>query len=153
MGTLNYTVATINNKLFSAQTVLNLSQPESITGDGTYKSPETYIQEISGLTKNFDYISGSLVYIGIEDINIIILSTITISSGTAGNTITITAGKNGTPSIDYEIVNKITNANDVKEVSTQAKFSIVTNDTLDFFIKATSNIVLEKAVWTIEKAN
>lgn len=153
MTTLNFTTAAINTRLYGTTTTLNLSQGEPIVGDGTYKSPSLYIQAIPGLTENLVYISGSLTYIGAEDIELIAISTITVSSTTAGNMITVTGGTNGIPNLDYEIANKITNANDIKEITNQGKISMITNDTLDFFIKADNNIIMEKAVWMVEKVN
>lgn len=149
----DYTGTQVDYTVTKAKTALNLSQPEPIVGDGTYKSPSLYVTEIAGFTENFSYVGGSVVYSGIIDIQIKLVSVISVSSGNAGNEVTVTAGKNSTPNTDFEIVNKLTNANDIKEITHQSKFTLSTGDTLDFYAKATSNIVLEKAIWLIDKIN
>lgn len=149
----DYTGTQVDFSVLKAKTALNLSQAESIVGDGTYKSPSLYVQEISGFTENFTYAGGSVVYSGTTDIQVKVVSVISVSSASAGTEITITVGKNSTPNPDFEIENKLTNANDVKEITHQSKFSLTNGDTLDFYVKATNNITLEKAIWLVDKIN
>lgn len=143
----------VDYSVLKAKTALNLTQGEPIVGDGTYKSPSTYVAEVPGFTENFNYVGGSLVYAGTVDIEVKVVSVISVSSVSAGTDITITVGKNSTPVTDFEIENKLTNANDVKEITHQSKFALTNGDTLDFYIKASNNIVMEKAVWLIDKIN
>jgi len=153
MGTLDMTLVALKLRLYRAIAVLKLSEPETIVGDDTYKSPDTYVVEVGAFGENFTYEGGSLTYDGTEDIEITIRSTITVSSSNAGVTIVMTSGKNGTPNTDYEIGNKLTTANDEKELTHQGRHLASTGDTFDFYVKCSSNIVLEKAVWFIDKVN
>lgn len=149
MGTLNKTTRSLNNNTRSA---LVLSAPEAIVGDGTYKSPGTNVIELNpDFTENITYGGGSATYTGLDTIWITIRSTISVSSASAGVTVTITSGTNSTPSTAQEIENKITSASEVKELTHQGVFELNPGDTMDFFIKATANVTLEKAVWTIQR--
>jgi len=149
MGTLNQTTRELNNNTRSA---LHLTQAESIVGDGTYKSPGTYVTEIDpALTENIDYSGGSAVYTGLDDIQIQLIATISIKSTSANVDVTMTGGIESTPDVNYEIENKLTSANEVKELTNVSIHTWSTGETLDFFIKASSNITMEKAIWIISR--
>lgn len=148
---IDFTGAELDNRLFRAGISLNLSQPEDITGDGTYKSPSTYVQVVPGTTPiNFEYTGGQGVYTGDEDITVALFVTTSVTGG-AGTTITITGGKNGTPDTAYEISNKLSNANDAKALASQSYASLSKNDTLNFYIKADANITMEQAIFNVVK--
>jgi len=149
----DFTGTEVDLRIFNAKTILNLSQPEPLVGDGTYKSPTLYVEEVPGYTENFSYTAGSLTYTGTEDIQVKVQSTITLTTASAGNLITMTTGVNGTPNLAYEIENKMTTANDEKELTNQGDHTLTTGDTLDFFAKATGDFSLKKAVWTVDKIN
>lgn len=151
MGTILRTLGDLNNH---TRSMLVLSQAESIIGDNTYRSPGTYVTELDpSLTENINYSGGSATYTGAETIQITIDSRISVSSASAGTNIYITSGIKDTPSVEQEVYNKLTNANDTKELSHQGTFTISQGDTIDFFIKASANVVLEKAVWRIKRYN
>ena len=149
MGTLNRTTANLNNH---TRTALYLSAPEALVGDGTYKSPGTNVTELNAVfTENINYTGGSAVYTGNETIQIKIESTISISSASAGTTVFITSGINGTPSTTQEVTSVLTNANDIKELTHHGIFVLEPGDTMDFFVKASANVTLEKAIWNISR--
>ena len=140
------------NKDNDTRTTLHITQAEPIVGDNTYKSPGTYVVEVDpDLTENVDYSLGSAVYTGIDDIQIELVATISTKSTTANVDITMTGGVNGVPDLDYEVEHKLTVANDVKELTTPSVHKWTTGDTLDFFVKATADITLEKAIWIIRR--
>lgn len=149
---LDYTGDEVSHKLYTASMELNLSQAEPLTGDNTYQSPSTYVQVVPDtVPENFEYVDGSIKYTGDRDITVRILTTVTVSTVSGGNSITMTIGKTGTPEAKYEISNVLTNPNDEKELTNQGRLDVSTNDTMDFYIKGSSNFVLEKAVLDINK--
>lgn len=149
MGTINRTTSDLNKILYPAHVHLNLSQAEPIIGDNTWRSPELYVQGID-TPENFNYIGGSLVYTGTEEIEIILFSTISMKSSTAGVTIQMTGGVDGSPALDYVVEHKLTTANDIKTLSGDIVLNIKNGDSIDFFVKSTANISLEYAVWLVK---
>ena len=149
MSVITRSARNINNK---TRSVLRLSQPENVIGDGNYKSPGTYIVEVdAALTENIVYSGGSATYIGDDDVQIEIESTYSVSASSAGVDITATTGKNSTPDLDFEMPNTLTSANDVKNLKQTGVHTLSKNDTFDFFIKGSANFTIEKAVWKIRR--
>lgn len=149
MGILYKTTRSLNN---NTRSTLYLTQAEPIVGDGNYKSPTLYVAELDpSLTENISYVGGSAVYTGLDEIQIKISSTISTKGVNAGIDVTVTAGILGVPDITQEIEHTLTNANDVKEITHHSIHTVSNGDTFDFFIKATSNITLDKAVWIISR--
>lgn len=147
MGTIFRTNAQLNKQLQPAHIHLTLSQPEPLTGDGTnWYSPGTYVQAID-LPDNFNYIGGSIVYTGAQDIEVILMSTVSMESTSAGVGIEMAGGKNGVPDLNYVIPHTLTNANDEKELTNNTIVQMTAGDTLDFFVRASQDIVLTAAVW------
>ena len=117
MGTINRTTADMNKHLLECHAHLHLSQAESLVGDGTnWYSPGTYVTTIDAPT-NFLYGTGSLTYIGVEDIEIIFTSNVTFSASNAGVDIEMTGGINSTPDLDFVMEHRLTTPNDKKELS------------------------------------
>lgn len=137
----------VQKSTYPAHIHLHLSQAEALTGDGTnWYSPGTYVTLISSPV-NFSYTGGSIVYTGEEDIEVLLLSTVSMSSTLANVDVEMTGGTNGVPNEDYIVTHVLTNANDVKELSMNIPVQMSKNDTLDFYVRASQNISLEKAVW------
>ena len=149
MGTINRTTSDLNNRTRSA---LYLTQAESITGDNTYRSPGTYVAEIdTDFTENINYTSGSAVYTGTDPIQIRLISNISISSASAGVSVSVTGGVNSTPDASQEKTHTLTSANDEKELTCISIHKWTNGDTLDFYVKASADVILEKATWDISR--
>lgn len=149
MSVITRSARNINNK---TRSTLYLTQPEGITGDGTYKSPNLYVAEVDPLlTEGVNYTGGSAEYTELDDIQVKVTTTVTVSSVNAGVDVTMTTGVDGSPDLLQEIENTLTNANDAKELTHQGVHPWKNLETLDFFIKASSNVTMEKAVFVIER--
>jgi len=136
------------------RSTLVLTQAEPIVGDGTYKSPELYVAELDPkFTEGINYTGGSAVYEGLDTIQIEVETTVSVKGTNAGITILVTSGVNSTPSTAQEIETKLTSAGDIKELTHHGTFEWKTGDIVDFFISATSNITIEKAVWKISRVD
>lgn len=149
MGVINRTTTNLNNH---TRSTLILTAPEPIIGDNTWRSPELNVAELDpSLTENISYVGGSAVYIGTESVQILITSTVATVGNSANTDVFLTAGKNGSPELSQQIDHRLTTANDVKELTTQTVITLENGDTFDFFIKASSDITINKAVWTIRR--
>jgi len=147
-----FTGLEVDHSVFNASLLLNLSQPEPIVGDGSYKSPTQYVQYVPNIDPvNFEYSGGQATYIGDEDITVMLIVTTSVKSGSGGVGVTMTGGKNGTPALAFETLNVLSNANDVKELTSQSVEKLSKNDTLDFYIKANANITMENAIFNVFK--
>jgi len=134
------------------RSTLILSQPEPIIGDNTWRSPGVYVVELDPkLTENIDYTSGSAVYTGLDTIQIEIVSTVSTKATNANTTVLMTTGIEGVEDTTQEIKHTLTSGNEDKELTHQGVHEWKTGETLDFFIKADSNITIEKAVWKIKR--
>ena len=63
----------------------------------------------------------------------------------------MTAGTNSTPDTNQEIEHRLTTANDKKELTHVSVHTWTKNDTLDFYVKASANVSLDKAIWKIRR--
>ena len=148
----NYTGEQIDHSVFNAHLLLNLSAPESIVGDGNWKSPTQNVQYVPDHTPiNFEYSGGQATYLGEEDITVLLLVTTSVQAGSAGVTVTMTGGKNGTPNLAFATPTTLTNSNDLKVLPSQSVETLTYGDTLDFYVKASANISMETAIFNVIK--
>jgi len=141
----------IINKSYTA---LYVTTPEQVTiTAGTPESPSLNISEISG--NLFDYIGGSLKYIGEYPITVKIDGSVSMTGSSSGIIVKLYYGKNGSIDARTEMNKKILTGSDVIVVPVNGQFDLVTNDTLDFLMDTSTNatITIEKAFWNITTVN